>query len=118
MANGNEKLALRYQNKYRNALKSDVTLVNEVINEITNEKGSCYNPYSIVNDENVKKIEEEISALIFKIYNDNEKESVKLKKQVDDLARENVKLKKIINNTLVKKGLTNKYFKNDKLSNA
>ena len=110
LANGNEKLALRYQNKYRNALKTDTELVNETVNELTVEMGRCYNPLSIKNDENVKKIENEINALILRIYNSNERENYKLRKQISDLSVENCKLKKLLKKNLRDNGFTKEFF--------
>ena len=47
LANGNDKLALRYQNKYRNALKNQPNLIKEIIVEIISERGRCYNPLAV-----------------------------------------------------------------------
>ena len=41
----NDRLALRNQNKYRNAIKRNKQMVSEVILEIKSEYGRCYNPF-------------------------------------------------------------------------
>ena len=98
LALGNDKLALRYQNKYRNALKNDERLINEVVVEVTKKYGKCYNPLSAKTDENLKKIEAEINALLLKIFNSSEKEIQFLKSKVNALTEENAYLKNQIKN--------------------
>lgn len=112
LACGNEKLALRYQNKYRNCLKSNKTLVLNVISEIEREKGKCYNPYAVVKTDNEKKIEAEINLLIEKIYGYAESENAELKCKLNELSSENKSLKNIIKNRLKKENLTKEYFYN------
>ena len=63
MANGNEKLALRYQNKYRNLLKSQKETVINIAKSISEEYGVNVNPYKSESEEYLK-IESEIDKLL------------------------------------------------------
>ena len=88
MASGNEKLALRYQNKYRNLLKNNSELVYLVVEELRKEKGDCVNPYQkkVKNKKTQKKkisskLESEYINKILKL----ERENSILKKAIKDV---------------------------------
>ncbi len=88
MASGNEKLALRYQNKYRNLLKNNSELVYLVVEELKKEKGDCVNPYQkkVKNKKTQKKkisskLESEYINKILKL----ERENSILKKAIKDV---------------------------------
>ena len=110
LALGNDCLALRYQNKYRNALKFNKQMVLEIVEQIKMEKGSCFNPYELFKSEDVKTIENEINDLINKIYVHQSKENTALKRRLNELSDENRRLKNIIKNTLQKNNVTKEYF--------
>ncbi len=79
LANGNPTLALRYQNKYRNLLTKNPSLVLRAVERVKEETGYCFNPY-----ERAKKAENlPVKQL---------KESA-LTKKLNRLKRENVRLK-------------------------
>ena len=103
IANGNAKVALRYQNKYRNALKNKPELFNSVVKELSD---SGYNvsdldgfnaPYKhCQNDAQINKLKQEIDGLVGKIALNFQKENKALKERVCSLEKENLKLLKII----------------------
>ena len=71
LSNGDSKLALRLQNKYRNAIKNDSKLFNEVVCELQKQgyqieyKDKKKN--SLITDENFVKIKNEINNLVARI---------------------------------------------------
>ena len=98
MAEGNAKTALRYQNKYRNALKNKPKLVADIIKEIQAE-GKVVN-FSLENKESTMVISEhqfdrlkfEIDGLVQKISSKIKKENEYLKQRIGVLESENRKL--------------------------
>jgi hypothetical protein len=46
LAGEDEKLLLRYQNKFRNLIVKSRDVVEEVMREVEEEQGYCYNPYA------------------------------------------------------------------------
>ena len=91
MANGNPKLALRYQNKYRCALKNDKNTVLLAIEKLTKIHGRCYNPYAY--EEKFSKAEEKLSLTVDGILSSAKKEILALENKVENLKTENKKLK-------------------------
>ncbi len=101
MANGDAKTALRYQNKYRNAIKNNPELINEIILEINSqgEKVSIENNMhkkSIVSDAQFNKLKSEIDSLVEKISSKIKKENQYLKERINRLENENLKLISIL----------------------
>ena len=107
------KQALRYQNKYRNLLKSDRQRVEKIRNEIKEEFGKCYNPTNkqVKTDENLLKLKKEINSLCDRIARELKIENANLKLQVKKYEEENAKLK-ILAST---HSSVEDYFKMDKL---
>ena len=65
ISNGNEKLALRYQNKYRNLLKNDRELVLKIASTIVDKNGNVVNPYKCeIKKSEYEKLESEIDDLL------------------------------------------------------
>lgn len=103
IANGDAKTALRYQNKYRNALKNKPELFNSVVKQL-NEQGyeiSDYDPNNAlikpqIDSEHMDKLKQEIDSLVGKIAFKIQKENKALKERVCSLERENLKLLKVI----------------------
>lgn len=64
-----EKEALRFQNKYRNALRCDRTRVERIRSELKNEVGRCYDPYEKKRGKDLllEKLKAEINALYERI---------------------------------------------------
>lgn len=92
LADGNEKLALRYQNKFRNVAKEKPSLIDEVSEEIEKETGDKYDYRKTVGEFAYKKLEREIDALVDRISADVKKENEELKLKVAALTEENLKL--------------------------
>ena len=100
MASGDAKTALRYQNKYRNAIKNNPDLISEIIGEINGE-GKVYietkiQPKSIVAETQFNRLKNEIDALVQKISSKIKKENEYLKDRVARLENENLKLVSIL----------------------
>ena len=91
---GDAKKALRYQNKYRNMLRNDRALVEEVSAEIKTELGRCFDPYGRKREDAVlKKLKNEINELYLKIAKSARDENLRLKTRVEFLEKENERLK-------------------------
>ena len=91
---GDAKKALRYQNKYRNMLKNDRALVEEVSAEIKSELGKCFDPYGKRREDVVlERLKCEINDLYSKIAKSARDENLRLKTRVEYLENENAKLK-------------------------
>ncbi len=92
LANGDEKLALRYQNKYRNLLKNNPELVEKISQELLEKQGESHKN-SYVRESQVRKLKYEINGLIDKITLNLKKENERLRAKNTLLERENVKLR-------------------------
>lgn len=101
MAKGDAKTALRYQNKYRNAIKNNPELVSKIIAEI-NADGKKLTiaiekrEKSMVSDAQFNRLKNEIDALVQKISSKIKKENEYLKERVARLENENLKLVSIL----------------------
>ena len=111
---GNEKLALRNQNKYRNLLKSKPQLVNEVIKSVEKKLGKCKNPYVEISLNLQSKIalEESINNLLSSIQGDTLKENYALTKKVEELSIQNKKMKELLKRALKNSNITKEFVKN------
>ncbi len=119
LAQGNEKLALRYLNKYRNLIKDNKSLVCEVIEEVKREKGKCKNPYET--NLQVKKqaeLENGIDKILQNAYLKQKQENANLEKQVDKLLKENAKIKEILLKTFKNNKITKEFLDSINLKNA
>ena len=101
MANGDAKLALRYQNKYRNAIKNNSGLISEIVGEINSQGNNFYieiekQPKNIISDVQFNKLKNEIDSLVQKISSKIKKENEYLKERVARLESENLKLVSIL----------------------
>ncbi len=106
MANGNEKLALRYQNKYRNLLKNDKALVLKVASKIADKNGNTINPYKTETENSeYKKLESEIDGLIKRLIKSLKEENESLIEKIEILKKENEKLKEIFKKNMREKNL-------------
>ncbi len=98
MAGGDAKTALRYQNKYRNAIKHKPKLVSEIVKEIENE-GKTVNfnfekkeSSTIISEHQFDRLKFEIDGLVQRIANKIKKENEYLKQRIGFLESENLKL--------------------------
>ncbi len=102
LSGGDEKKALRYQNKYRNILKNNQPLVSETVKEIRAENGLNYDPFeykdykSVVPDYQLKRLQTEINGLIERVTDKLKRENAYLKGRVGELEVENLKLKNML----------------------
>ena len=101
MANGDAKTALRYQNKYRNAIKNKPDLISEIIYEINSEGKELLvqtqnQPKHIISDEQFNRLKNEIDGLVQKISSKIKKENEYLKQRVARLENENLKLLSLV----------------------
>ncbi|MBE7084154.1 MAG: hypothetical protein E7373_06120 [Clostridiales bacterium] len=98
LANGDGKIALRYQNKYRNAIKNNPKLISEIINELSLNginvalENKSKSVYEGVTDEQFNKLKNEINNLVGKISLKTQKENEFLKQRIIQLEKENLKL--------------------------
>ncbi len=63
MANGDEKLALRYQNKYRSYLRSHRDEVEEIMTELSARGAEYFDPYKKDRADNFARLTEYIASL-------------------------------------------------------
>ncbi len=111
LSNNDSKLALRYQNKYRNLLKNQKDLVLEVASKIKGLDGETVNPYKCDFKKNEQKtIENEIDSLIKSLYKNLREENEKLIKVNSALQKENAKLKEIFKKNIQDKSFTKEFF--------
>ena len=103
LSNGDVKLALRLQNKYRSALKTKKELVDEIIEEIRNEQGdkTLFAPKlkvqkSPINDQKLGRLKRDIDSLVDRISEKAKRENEYLKERVASLELENLKLKNLL----------------------
>lgn len=102
LAKGDAKLALRYQNKFRNAVKNKPELIKEMIS-ITAKNGQTLDLtakrqpiFSVTNESQVKRLKSEIDNLISKISASLKKENERLKARLITLETENKRLISIL----------------------
>ena len=100
MAKGDAKIALRYQNKYRNAIKNNPQLIEKIVGEINNQGNLVIEiekePKNIISDIQFAKLKNEIDALVQKISSKIKRENQYLKERVARLESENLKLVSIL----------------------
>ncbi len=86
----NPKLALRYQNKYRNVVRFDRKRVQAIRQRIIEDYGKCYDPYkeSAPSDELLSKLKREINLLCDKIALEQREENQSLKQKILELEQE------------------------------
>ncbi len=98
LSNGDIKTALRYQNKYRTALKNPTPLVLKTLEEINGDALSLTKSrvQSVVTDTQLNRLKREIDSLVEKLTRKNKTENEALKKRVAGLELENLRLKRLL----------------------
>ena len=100
LANGDAKMALRLQNKYRNAVKNKPDLIKSLLNELKCEGvvlGQINKPIvEYISDTQFEKIKTEINNLVDKISSKIKKENQYLKERIDFLERDNLRLNNLL----------------------
>ncbi|MBE5754907.1 MAG: hypothetical protein E7340_06235 [Clostridiales bacterium] len=97
LAEGDAKVALRYQNKFRNAVKQKPQLIKTITEQLEMEgydisKLSAKCEKQVISEENFERLKEEINAMVAKIAMRERKENQELKERVSALEKENLRL--------------------------
>ena len=103
LANGDGKMALRYQNKYRNAIKNKPELIKLLAQELS-QSGHDLSRLQInksndqhqENQKQLNQLKREIDGLIERISQKTKNENKALKERINSLEKENLRLLKII----------------------
>ena len=102
LSGGDAKLSLRYQNKFRNAMKNKPSLIADVIKELKEqgveiEFDTAEKPQKpLFNHFQLAKLKEEIDTLVGKIAYKVKKENEFLKQRIAALEKENQKLRTLL----------------------
>ncbi len=114
LSNGDGKLALRYQNKFRGAIKNKPHFIAEIVEELKGE-GINVTEFSasekvkgIIPDASFNRLKKEVDDLVNKIAAKTRKENEYLKERVIFLERENSRLINLIQG----ESAAEKFFKN------
>ena len=114
LSNGDGKLALRYQNKFRGAIKNKPHYVDKIVEELKDEGIIVASPITservkaIIPDSSFNRLKKEVDDLVNKIAEKTRKENEYLKERVIFLERENSRLINLIQ----KESTAEKFFKN------
>ena len=122
MALGDNKLALRYQNKFRNVLKNKQSLTAEIAMELREEYGETTDVFGLkekprVNEIQLRRLQREINGLLEKLTGKLKRENAYLKTRLSQVEVENMRLKNILYGTESGKNPAN-FFKKDAGENA
>ena len=101
LANGDIKLALRYQNKYRNFVKNNPAELEQILLEIKKEIGvevkmRKEDRQVTFNDIQFRRLKSEIDLLVKRISKDIRDENETLKSKIEFLENENLKLSRLL----------------------
>lgn len=109
LSNGDDKLCLRYQNKFRNVIKSNPALVNKDYSAARLDKTDAQikNEKIIVTDVTLIRLKKEINFLVERLTKNVKEENKTLKDKIILLELENLKLKR----ELQKENSTKAFFK-------
>lgn len=103
LAKGDAKLALRYQNKYRNILKNNPELISNALGKmgVSNAKKDelIDSKPNLISDKQLEKLKNEIDTLVDKISLKLRRENDCLKKRIAILESENLRLNAMIQKT-------------------
>lgn len=86
MSNGEQKLALRYQNKYRTLLKSNPKLVEQIAKNIERENPNIkplFPKKEEFNEFQIKRVKKEIDCLLERTFLELKKENMMLKNKLE-----------------------------------
>ena len=102
LARGDEKLALRYQNKYRSLLKSKKSLVIEIVSELKGEKEGFSvslgreKKFPVFSEVQVGRLKKEINSLFERTFSSLRKENAFLSQENARLREQNEQMRKIL----------------------
>lgn len=117
LACGDEKTALRFQNKYRSVLKNDPALVANIVEEIKSETGKTVSirryksPATAAQNERITALKREINGMVERISLNLRRENEFLKLRVKKLETENLRLNSLLFGGKKRGAL--KFFSND-----
>ncbi len=93
LAGGDVKTALRFQNKYRSALRNRQDLVNQIASELNIENEITIKPKkSAVSDAQMNRLKKEIDGLVERLSRSLVSENQRLKEKISALEYENLRL--------------------------
>ncbi len=97
---GCEKLALRYQNKFRNLIKSDSPLIGYAVDKVESELGVrvCFRKRA--KSAEYKRLESQINKMLDGIIREVSDENRRLKQRAVKLEKENLLLKNVVKKTM------------------
>ena len=105
LARGNDKLALRYQNKIRNVIKLKPNLIDDAVEKVRLELGYAVNlREKMQKNKDYKNLELQINMMLDKILRSIREETKNLKARAEKLEKENATLKKVVKKTMLDKG--------------
>ena len=115
LSGGDARVALRYQNKFRNLVKNKPNLIADVLSEIKTDKNENYFDKSekpiktLISEQQYNRLKSEIDGLIVKISAKLERENECLKERIGVLENEKLKLMALLYGK--EKSSAKKYFK-------
>ena len=106
LAGGNDKLALRYQNKIRNLIKLNSPLIDEASEKVKNELGYYVDirSYKTHKNSEFKRLEKCIDQMLRKILAKNDTTNNEIRERAIKLELENKRLKRIVKKAMIDKG--------------
>ena len=111
-----ERLALRYQNKYRNLLKTDKDRVERIKEEIESARGRKIHLSKIAENPVIDKLKREINCLCDRIARAEKLENAELKLRLKRAEEENMRLKAMLLEKGTRSSLVELFDKSGKLS--
>lgn len=107
LSGGDEKMILRYQNKYRNLILKNRALVERVVEKVRKKGINLVSPYQkTLNDVMlINRLKNEINSLVGRISEDLRKENCALKKRLAMLENENATLLSLKDGATVSKAI-------------
>jgi hypothetical protein len=97
LSKGNDKLMLRFQNKYRNILRTNPELIESTMTELKSELGenffSQHMSAPVFSDFAIRRLQKEINSLYNKLNESLKRENKNLKERLIKLENENIRLK-------------------------
>ena len=97
MSGGDEKLMLRYQNKYRNVLKNQREIIYRILNELgLSEEKLIQSSVRRIPEPTLERLKTSINALVENIAKTSNQEKDELKRRNEALERENLFLKNML----------------------
>lgn len=96
LADGDVKLALRYQNKYRNLMARNPDLFNTNKAQMQKNKLNAKFPLPTISDSLLKKLKSSINNLVERVATKEREENSYLKKRVNYLEQENLRLSRLL----------------------